>query len=591
MLCPRCSHDRKPEHRKDKCLSVDKSSGLFNCHNCGWSGTAANHPEDTYLAVKREKRVYSRPEPKMDALSGKRQEFFTNRGISNATLLKMKVTEGRQWIPAYEQEVDVICFNYYRDGELVNVKYRARGKKFGLAKDCELILYNLDCLKEGPKKAVLIVEGEMDALTMVECGFDKVLSVPNGASKGSMKLEYLDNCIDDLADVTSFIIATDGDEAGEALQQELIRRLGKVRCMVPTYPEGCKDANEILMTLGKHGVYDFVNSSKPVPLDGVLTVEDVADDTDRMYRNGYPKTLELGWSLDDLLRWRTGEFTVVTGIPNHGKSTWLSNVLVRLADLHDWVIAIYSPEKNPVSFLISELAGIYVGKPFYKADPHEKMSQEEYDNAKAFISSHFLFINTDDELTLDRFLKIGDDLVVRYGINAIVGDPWNYFEHDRVAFQSETEYTGIQLGKISKWCKRVDVHGFFVAHPTKMDRDRKTNEFTVPTLYNISGSAHWNNKVDNGITVYRDYTNGTTRVYVQKVRWFFVGRTGNKKMVFDPKGQRFSDFIEITPEQETYEEKKANQRLAERGREMSKSKPQPATLEFNTNNNNDDLPF
>jgi twinkle protein len=586
MLCPKCSHTRKPENRTDKCLSVNKDSGLFNCHNCDFAGTAA---EDEYLERQRERKVYVKPTPRLNDISDKMLSWFFTRGISSNTLAALKVTEEPQeWMPQVEANRRCICFNYYRNGELVNIKFRDSQKHFKLAKDAELIFYNLDAVKNSDKKFIIIVEGEMDAATWVECGFLKVISVPNGASKGSMKLEYLDNCYDDLKDVISFIIATDGDEAGEALRQELIRRLGAERCLVPIYPAGCKDTNEIYLKYQKQGVMDFFKSATPVPIKGVMELSDIKEDAERMYLYGYPETVRLDWGLDKYLRFRTGEFTVVTGIPNHGKSTWLNNVLVRLADKHGWIFAIYSPEKNPLTFLIAELAQIYIGVAYFRSNPEDKMSRAQWEQAMNFIDEHFLFLKTDDDLTLDQYLQINQQMVRRYGIKGVVGDPWNYFEHDRPVFQSETEYTGIQLGKVSKWCKRVNVHTFIVAHPTKMDKDKKTHTYLVPTLYNISGSAHWNNKVDNGVCVYRNYATGLTDIHIQKIRWFFVGTTGTVKMKFDTDSQRFVDYTDVSPEQQSYEDIKANKLMAERARD--KLLPAQASVSF-PGVPKEDLPF
>jgi twinkle protein len=46
----------------------------------------------------------------------------------------------------------------------------------------------------------VIVEGEMDALSLHEAGIHNVVSVPNGATLGTNNLDYLDNCIDYFTD-------------------------------------------------------------------------------------------------------------------------------------------------------------------------------------------------------------------------------------------------------------------------------------------------------------------------------------------------------------------------------------------------------
>ena len=607
--CPKCGPTRK--NKNDKSLSVNVETGDYKCHNtpCDFMGNAGY---DDKLHIQREKKVFVKPLPKLQKVSDGVLKWFESRGISNNTLLTMKITESNEWMPQDQQHHKTICFNYFRNGELINIKHRTREKFFKLEKDAELIFYNLDCLLT-PREFIIITEGEVDELTFVECGFYGVLSVPNGTSKGvNTKLEYVDNCWRELENVSKIVIATDGDEAGEILKQELIRRLGAERCASVKYPAGCKDANETMLlgcknvqelvekhgiegiAQGKEAVKNLILTAKYVPIDGVLMLDDVKEQALAIFNYGYPQTLKIGWELDKYITWRMGEATVVTGIPNHGKSTWLNSLIIELAVQHDWVIAIFSPEKNPIEFLVSELAAIYIGESYYRTDPHQKMSIEQWNHAMDFIANHFLFIKAEDDITLDEFLITCDRLVKRFGINGVVADPWNYFEHDQQPFQSETQYISIQLGKISKWVKRANVHLWLVAHPTKMEMDKKTFTEMKPRLYNISGSAHWKNKIDNGIIVYRNYKSGTTEIIVEKVRWFFVGHGGGKvEMIYDNTSLRFRDkppVIDLSPEQATYEEKKANQAIAARGRELLFPEPPQQTTLFNTDSK-DDLPF
>lgn len=583
-------------------------TGDYNCHNspCDFKGNAG----DDFLDRQRPKKEFVKPLPRLQKVGDKALKWFESRGISNNTLLYAKVTECIEWMPMFEKEVPAICFNYYRGEELVNIKFRGPGKDFKMSKDAELIFYNINCLNEH-RDFVIIVEGEPDALCWIECGYYNVLSVPNGASKGKVpRLEYLDNCWEELSKVDKILIAVDNDEAGELLKQELIRRLGAERCCTAVYPDGRKDTNEVMLLgcknvdelIGLHGIQgiqkgkeavkNLIATAKNVPIEGVLTLDDMEEEADKIYNYGWPTTQKLGWKLDEHITWMPGETTVITGIPNHGKSTWLNNVLVELAHQHDWIIAIFSPEKNRSAFIVAELASILIGLPTFRKNPQEKMTPEEWKQAKDFIADHFLFVKTTGiDLTLDGLLSIGERMVKRYGINGYVIDPWNYVETDIPFGTTETIWLGNQLSKAGEFSKSTDVHIFFVAHPTKMEKDKKTHKYMVPTMYNISGSSNWNNKIDNGICVYRNFEDGTTTIYIQKVRWFFVGKAGGSvKMRYEPDCQRFRDVRpEPSPEQATYEEKKANQALQEIGRkrvaETAKQIP------FNYDPTKDDLPF
>lgn len=533
--CPKCHATRK--NKRDKSLSVDLNTGLFNCHNsgCGFSGTAV---------VFEPKKEYVKPLPRLQKVSDKVVEWFKGRGISNNTLLALNVTEAKEYIPKDEKEVNCICFNYYRGEELVNIKFRSGSKGFKMSKDAELIFYNLNALQD--RTEVVITEGEIDCLTFWECGIANVVSVPNGASSGSAKLEYLDNCWRDFEHLEKIVIAVDGDEAGQALKEELIRRLGRERCYEVKYPEGCKDANEVLLKLGKEAVKELYEKAEALPVEAVETVYDKLADVMRLYRFGYPKTSKILFEkLNEFIRWKLGELTVVTGIPNHGKSTWLNNVLVQLANLHGWKFAMFTPEKQPSEILISELCSIYIGKPFYRANESEKMSQSELEEALNFVDQHFFIIKTDEvNATPDGLISKFTEMVKRYGINGAVADPWNYLEHNYDDKTPETKFVSDSLTKFAAFCKKYSVHTFIVAHPTKMQKDKDGN-FNVPDLYSISGSAHFKNKADNGITVYRDFTNNHTTIHVQKVRWFYVGKVGTVTMYFDVHKQQYSETMPL----------------------------------------------
>lgn len=537
MLCPKCSHERK--HKQDKPLSVDIATGLFNCHNCGWKGCSAIQES--------EKRVYVAPLPRLQKVSPNASKWFEGRGISNNTLLRFKITESSEWMPQEDKQMNCICFNYYQDENLVNIKFRDGKKNFKLSKDAKLIFYNIDSIKE--TEDCIITEGEIDTLSMYEAGFYNAVSVPNGASKGSQKLEYLDNCVDYFQNKEKVYILTDNDSAGLALRGELARRIGIEKCWFVKYPEGCKDANEVLIKYGKEGVVKLVDTATQPPIVGVETVEDINESIDDLYLNGFPTghSAEYG-EFDQYLTFMLGDMTIITGSPGSGKSTWLSNVLIRLSINSQWRVAMYSPEKQPTALLFSELAEIYTGKAFFGKYSLNSMTPSDLEKSKEFIKDRFFFLKMDEsDTSIAGILTKTIELIKRKGINCLVIDPWNYVEHSKERGQSETEYVSETLTKIALFKVKYKIHVFIVAHPTK-PTTTKDGETKKPTLYNISGSAHFFNKTDNGIVVSRAET---TEVEVQKVRWKFLGKLGSANFYFDKPTGRFTD-IANTPFYEKY---------------------------------------
>jgi twinkle protein len=531
-FCPKCHASRK--HKKDRSLSVDLETGAFNCHNCGYRGYA--------VEIERQKREYVKPVPRLEKLSDRPLKWFEqDRGISNNTLLRLKITEAKEWMPQYGKEVTTICFNYYRDEELVNIKFRGPEKTFKLAKDAELIFYNLNAIK-GEETAV-IVEGEMDCLTLHECGIYNAVSVPNGASRGSMKLEYLDNCWQDFEGKTKIVVATDNDTPGLELREELARRLGKERCYTVSYPEGCKDANDVLLKFGKEKVREVFKQLKEWPLEGIITMDEMYDTIQSWYEHGYPPGAKAGiLGFDKLLSFSPKQVTTVTGIPGHGKDEFTNLLLARTALNCGWKWACADFEEEPEQ-TVTKLAEKIYGKSFdFRKDPFHRLSPAEYKEAMRLIDQSFFFYKTEEiDTDIDTLLSIADRLVLKYGIRGLRLNPWNWITNNTGL--DGTEYVSAVYTKIIKWARKRDVHVIVIAHTTKIGKD-KSGKFEVPNLYNISGSAHFYNKTHNGITVYLDTSNGFTYVYVQKVKQSWLGQKGYVVFRFNTY-TRVYEFIEI----------------------------------------------
>lgn len=511
-LCPKCSHTRK--HKSDPCLSIDLAEGLFNCHNCGFSGSAKTW----------QKKEYVKPLPRLEKVSQKVIEYFESRKISNNTLLRFGITEAMEWMPKFETETRVICFNYLRDGELINIKFRGAGKGFKMQKDAELIFYNLDGIKN--EDEVIICEGEIDCLSFGECLFTNCVSVPNGASKGNQKLEYLDNCWQYFEGKTKIILAVDNDEAGNSLREELSRRLGKERCFTVYYPEGCKDCNEVLVKHGKESVNQLVSNAKPYPLDGVLTVEDVAETVQDYFVNGYPKGYKAGIvGFDDLLQFSQGQLTMVTGIPGHGKDEFVNAITVGLALNHGWKFGDICFEESP-EIKVSKLIEKWSGRAFdFRKNPDHRMTKEQFERGLLWVNDYYKFVNTDEvDVTVEGVVEKIEQMVRRYGINGVVISPWNCFEHNIKQGENETLYISRVLGELIRCIKKYSLHIFLIAHPTKIQKNRETGKYEIPNLYSISGSANFFNKTHNGFTVYRDEE--VTDVHVQKVKQSWLGQKG-----------------------------------------------------------------
>jgi twinkle protein len=286
----------------------------------------------------------------------------------------------------------------------------------------------------------------------------------------------------------------------------------------------CKDANEVLLLHGPEVLRECVERAEPYPIAGLHRVQAFAEETLALYRNGHKRRHSTGWpSLDEFMTIREGELTVITGIPNSGKSEFLDALMINLAEQHGWRFAVCSFE-NPPAEHIAKLAEKHAGMPFWDG-PTVRMSEAELQRAIDWIDEHFLLIRADDDApTIDWILDAARGAVMRHGVRGLVIDPYNELEHRRPSNQTETEYVSHLLGKVKRFAQAHGVHVWFVAHPAKMQREGQT--IPPPTLYDISGSANWANKADIGIVVHRDPNKDRTDIYIRKVRFKAVGKIG-----------------------------------------------------------------
>jgi len=547
--CPECSDGRKNKH--DKPLSVNITAGDYRCHNCGWKGNVR------FVERKSVKKSYEKPPQHLTkSIQLKEQivSWFNKRGISKATLDKFMIFGKQEWMPQTQKEESCICFPYFRDGEIVNIKFRDGRKGFKMVKDAELILYNLNTI--GDKKKLIITEGEIDCMSVYEAGFGvdpivdeetgeiknaefsdyAVVSVPNGASNGNQKLDYLDNCSDWLVGLHEIVIATDGDNAGEALKDELIRRLGVERCRFVSYPldevvalsdgqkRRCKDFNEVLCYFGRDAVVGAVNASNAIPVEGVFELDDIFPSMLENFRAGIKLAPTTRFDeMDDYFRWKKGDITLCTGYGNHGKSFFMLQLMLTKSIWDGWKWAIFSPENYPANDFYDDLVEMYVGKWL------DKMTEEEYSEACHFISEHIFYVYPEDAHDIHSINEKFRYLVLKKGVDGVLVDPFNQLDHIQKAYQREDQYLSEILKDIKRFALLNRVCYNIIAHP-KNPNYQEGKVLPVADMYDIAGGAMWGNKTDQIISYYRprfheDKNSTEVEVYLQKVK---RKRTGGK---------------------------------------------------------------
>lgn len=539
--CPECSHLRKKNG--EKCLSVNVDDGTWFCHHCGWSGSLKKTeykkvelPDFTGTKMKEQPS-------ESDKLNKVMYSFFEKRGITKNTLIANGI------YPSTDYHNNIwYGFPYFEDNKVVNIKYRGEQKEFKQTSGGHRTFYRIQSVENARK--VIITEGEIDALSFVEAGFDSVISVPDGAINPdarnvNAKMQFVDNTVHYFDGVEHICLALDNDGPGRRMTEELARRFGKERCKIVKFPDDCKDANEVLLNHGKTVLAECIANATDYPLEGVHILTDSARQILDIYENGFPQGVVTGvWQkFDRLIRWFPGHFTVVTGIPSHGKSNFVDNLIVNLARHNGWRAAVFSPENPTPEMWVIRLLEIATGESFFGQD---RIKPEKITDTIDALSQYFFMINPDDDYSIEKVTATAKSLLRRFGINLLVIDPWNNLEVKNKSGENETGYAARILVKLRSFARQTGIHIILIAHPRKMQKTESGN-YDIPTAYDISGSAHFYNVADNIMSVYREFHNAdddvsTTHVHVQKVKTKYSGQIGSSRFDFDKSIQKYSEL-------------------------------------------------
>ena len=491
-------------------------------------------------------------------------DFLETRGISLETAVRfglytahsIKDESGKRAVVS-SPKGQIIVFPFVYRGDVVAEKYRTPDKRFWQREGGKRTFWNVDVLDDPSLSEglapLIVVEGEIDCLTAIDCGFPFAVSVPDGApsvrdgedptdlppadpvADKTGKFEFIWNNRDQLKKIKRFIIAVDKDKPGQRLEAELLRRLSPARCSYVTYPDGCKDLNDILMKHGQAAVTKCINGARPYPVHGLYALSDYPDNPD-------PETFSTGFpGLDDYIKLWLGELVVVTGIPGHGKTSMVINLCVNLADKYGWPTAMASFEVPTVPMLRHKLR-LVRGRA-----PSTQWTRPFVTELDEWIGRHFFFIDSDpageleQEMNLEWLLEKAAEAVMKYGIKVLVIDPWNEIEHARPRGETETDYANRALRLIKRFARHHEVVAIILAHPTK--DVGKDGVVRAPSLYEIAGSAAFYNKPDHGIVIHSPTSKpGVAEIYIKKVRFGWSGKKGKIDLAYDAVTETYSEL-------------------------------------------------
>jgi len=542
--CPLCGPDRKKHNTKTLSVSVLPHETLYKCHHCEAGGIV--FPEDLSVPIKPFKKKISQIPTPINADNATIEKWFASRGITLTDMSKLPVMiTGRKFFHGHG-ELPAIGFVYGDRNQPDAIKWRAFEKKAFTQDNAARTFYGLELLAEAPKE-IIIVEGEADAVALCSIGIPAV-SVPNGApmkvSGGRIspeedrKFKYLWDSKEIFDSAGRIVLACDGDPAGDALAEEIARRIGRERAYRAVYPEGCKDITDVIREHGPVVAKQVIETAEALPLVGVYTAKDYRSQLMDVYHEGVGHGESTGYpELDKIWTIKTGQVTVVTGVPNSGKSSFVDAIMMNLAQRCDWKFAISSFE-NPPHIHLAKLSELHAGKPFFSG-PNPRQTKADLEGALDFIDDHFIFLESKDGSmsTIDSVLARFRAAIYRTGARGALIDPYNYLDlgHE----ESEHHAISNMLTKVTNFAKAHDVHIFFVAHPTKL-YPRDDGSMPIPKGQHVSGSSAWFSKADCGITVHR--TGGSVEIHSWKCRFKWIGAQGTARLQYDLLTGRYSEY-------------------------------------------------
>jgi twinkle protein len=532
MPCPSCSETRQPAHRREPVMSVkfDTDRLLYRCWHCGIQGLVPltePHSEGTKTVPTKQAPkapLSSEPDPITDAaLAWLERE----RGIPRELAQRVGLCSGSRWIRKLGTLTPCVGFPYREGGKTYAVKWRSFPEKGFTQDGAAQTLFLADMAPIGGD--LVLAEGEIDALSFHAAGTPAVSIPAGGIEEGeredTSRLRWIGTHDALLAGAKRIYLALDADNVGGSTARELARRLGKGRCYQIEYPPGTKDANDVLVQHGPEAVSALLRNATPWPVEGLRSVAEIADRVMQLYERGLPPGLSTTWpEVDKHFTVAPGMLVMVTGIPGSGKSSWLDDLLMRMMLRHQFRVA-YASFENPVDIHVSKLLQLWRLEPFGR-NSAARMSQASVEEGLTWLNERCAFIDMDETPTPAALWERFDACVRRLGINAAVIDPVNFLRMDG---EGDTESVNRFLAEAKLFAKSREITLFIVAHPAK---PLNPPPDWVPTGYSISGSAHYFNRADFGLTIARRRDH--TELHIWKARFAHQGKLGMVKLVFDP---------------------------------------------------------
>lgn len=506
-----------PYHREDTPSFIyDKKTHRFHCFGCGRTVDIVDvlmeqgktfidaakwlceHVEIDFSCPEQHVKTiprYKYPcEESRDNDMTKVYEYLASRGISKATVDYLDIrsdVHGNVAFHTYDQYDTLTVVNYrksYKEGK--------GESKCWFQKDTGTadLLWNMNRINN--TKPLVITEGQIDCASVIEAGYLNCVSI----LKGSQGMGWIEYCWDWLQQFDSIIVFSDGDAPGVKMRNEVINRLGAIRCKYVEIPKELrwkdteriipvKDANEILQAQGKEYLIELINTAKDIPITSVARLSEIKE-LNPNEMDGFEVGIK---DLDkELMKIFTGGVTLLTGLPSAGKTTFLNQVVLKAMD-NGYKTFLFSRELlNGMSkgWFTQVAAGrrnmhnirLHNGNDFWVVN----------DDAKEEITKHyndsFFIYKDEEENSEDKLFESMELCATKKGLRLFIIDNLMTVQLNSTSTDTNKAQTDF-MNRLIKFSMKYDVVVVCIAHPRKIQGGTDIGLFDVAGSQNIVNLA------------------------------------------------------------------------------------------------------
>lgn len=473
--------------------------------------------------------VYANQET-IDSIQGYPSMAIVDRGLRAETVeaFSVKVAVNGVGVP------EAHYYPVYAKGQLSGYKKRYLPKTFTAVGQCK----NPDFFGQwlfpgGGGRMIIITEGEIDAMSAYQMTAEtsknrrpyRCASLPTGAGYDAVKrhLEWLES-------FDKVILCLDNDKQGQEATQVISELLQPGKAHICTWPEGYKDANDMLMAGKAYDFYQMLWDAAPHVPSGIISGADTwshLHDRPRIESLPYPDN----WGLNELTYGiRFGELDTWTSGSGSGKTQAMRELQYHILSATDEKMGIIALEE-PLHDTVEGLMSLYLGKRIHL--PDVPYTPEEYRSAWEFVAGtnriHLYdhWGSTDADTLFNKIRYLAKGLDCKY----IFLDHLSIVVSEFAGDGDERRQIDTIMSKLKNLTQELNIWIGLVVHLRKTSSGVSFEQGAVPSTDDLRGSGSIK-QLSNGVfAIARDqqhpneYVRNTSSVHSLKCR--FTGRTGS----------------------------------------------------------------